>query len=360
MSQDSQPPLHPLSLSIPRGAEQMMSLFQSEKARAIAEAHNQFLDLQRRYTELEQLSLQHHRVTEKSLADALHRETNLHALLTQMSGELEAVKGIIAAVPGMHYEMNEQTGQRVLTCYEVWRPHLQNSVNGVTLNWIPTEDGGYGQPPSTSGGTRHANFVDIVHVLVPSSSFGRVFPRSNAFFALPCYSTDFALLELPTIANDLDHFNRYPLVLLPVPADIFLRRGHSQASSSSSTYHSLLAAYRSIFRSFLFPWDEKIDGGAESFLIMVEDVDGEVILFHDTFVLRQRYAEDEHNVTLTVPIFEPVPPNYYISIIPDQWLHSETRLPISFKPHSSQKSSPPYAPFRSSASSAISPPQQGV
>lgn len=164
MSQDSQPPLHPLSLSIPRGAEQMMSLFQSEKARAIAEAHNQFLDLQRRYTELEQLSLQHHRVTEKSLADALHRETNLHALLTQMSGELEAVKGIIAAVPGMHYEMNEQTGQRVLTCYEVWRPHLQNSVNGVTLNWIPTEDGGYGQPPSTSGGTRHANFVDIVHV----------------------------------------------------------------------------------------------------------------------------------------------------------------------------------------------------
>ncbi|KAG7448800.1 Sec63-domain-containing protein [Guyanagaster necrorhizus] len=80
-----------------------------------------------------------------------------------------------------------------------------------------------------------------------------------------------------------------------------------------------------------FRWDEKIHGGAESFLIMVEDVDGEVILFHDTFVLRQRYAEDEHNVTLTVPIFEPVPPNYYISIISDRWLHSETRLPISFK-----------------------------
>lgn len=47
--------------------------------------------------------------------------------------------------------------------------------------------------------------------------------------------------------------------------------------------------------------------------------------------MRQRYAEDEHNVTLTVPIFEPVPPNYYISIISDRWLHSETRLPISFK-----------------------------
>lgn len=42
-------------------------------------------------------------------------------------------------------------------------------------------------------------------------------------------------------------------------------------------------------------------------------------------------AEDEHNVTLTVPMSEPVPPNYYISVISDRWLHAETRLPISFK-----------------------------
>ena len=80
-----------------------------------------------------------------------------------------------------------------------------------------------------------------------------------------------------------------------------------------------------------FRWDEKIHGTAETFAIMVEDVDGEIILFSDSFVLRQRYAEDEHNVTITVPMFEPVPPNYYISVIADRWLHAETRLPISFK-----------------------------
>ncbi|KAH9965547.1 putative RNA helicase [Lactifluus volemus] len=80
-----------------------------------------------------------------------------------------------------------------------------------------------------------------------------------------------------------------------------------------------------------FRWDEKIHGTAETFIIMVEDVDGEMILFSDSFVLRQRYAEDEHNVTITVPMFEPVPPNYYISVIADRWLHAETRLPISFK-----------------------------
>ena len=64
---------------------------------------------------------------------------------------------------------------------------------------------------------------------------------------------------------------------------------------------------------------------------MVEDVDGEIVLFHDSFVLLQKYIEQEHNVTITVPMFEPVPPNYYISIVSDRWLHAETRLPISFK-----------------------------
>ncbi|KAG8908173.1 DEIH-box ATPase [Tulasnella sp. 403] len=80
-----------------------------------------------------------------------------------------------------------------------------------------------------------------------------------------------------------------------------------------------------------FQWDERYHGTAQIFWILVEDVDGEVILFHDQFALRQRYAEDEHQVTVTVPMFEPVPPNYYVSIIADRWLHSETRLPISFK-----------------------------
>lgn len=64
-----------------------------------------------------------------------------------------------------------------------------------------------------------------------------------------------------------------------------------------------------------------------NFLLYIEVV----ILFNDTFVLRQRYAEEEHNVTLSVPMFDPVPPNYYISVISDRWLHAETCLPISFK-----------------------------
>ncbi|KDN49983.1 hypothetical protein RSAG8_01319, partial [Rhizoctonia solani AG-8 WAC10335] len=80
-----------------------------------------------------------------------------------------------------------------------------------------------------------------------------------------------------------------------------------------------------------FRWDERAHGTSQAFWIIVEDVDGEIILFHDQFVLRQRYAQAEHTVTLTIPMFEPVPPNYYVSLVSDRWLHSETRLPISFK-----------------------------
>lgn len=89
---------------------------------------------------------------------------------------------------------------------------------------------------------------------------------------------------------------------------------------------SLLRIDRSIVPDF--HWDKKIHGTAETFLVMVEDVDGEIVLFHDSFVLRQRYTEDKHNVT---PMFEPVPPNYYISVVSGRCLHVETRLPISFK-----------------------------
>ena len=117
--------------------------------------------------------------------------------------------------------------------------------------------------------------------------------------------------------------------VLPLYYDIYLIDSHRLQAQVQPITRSLLRIDLSIVPDFR--WDEKIHGTAETFLILVEDVDGEIILFHDSFVLRQRYAEDEHNVTLTVPMFEPVPPNYYISIISDKWLHAETRLPISFK-----------------------------
>ncbi|KAH8885175.1 Sec63-domain-containing protein [Thozetella sp. PMI_491] len=83
-----------------------------------------------------------------------------------------------------------------------------------------------------------------------------------------------------------------------------------------------------------FEWDDEIHGLAESFWIIVEDCDGEDILFHDQFVLRKDYAQsesNEHVVEFTVPITEPMPPNYFISVISDRWMHSETRMAVPFQ-----------------------------
>ncbi|CAK9298582.1 unnamed protein product [Gordionus sp. m RMFG-2023] len=80
-----------------------------------------------------------------------------------------------------------------------------------------------------------------------------------------------------------------------------------------------------------FIWDEKIHGNSEAFWIFVEDVDGELILHYEYFLLKSKFAQDEHMITFFVPIFEPLPPQYFIRVVSDKWLASETLLPVSFR-----------------------------
>ena len=83
-----------------------------------------------------------------------------------------------------------------------------------------------------------------------------------------------------------------------------------------------------------FTWDDNLHGPAESFWVIVEDCDGEEILFFDQFLLRKEFAvsdNNEHLIDFTVPITEPMPPNYFISLISDRWMHCETKVPVSFQ-----------------------------
>ena len=83
-----------------------------------------------------------------------------------------------------------------------------------------------------------------------------------------------------------------------------------------------------------FVWDDNLHGRAENWLILVEDCDGEEILFHDHFLLRKEYAiaeMSEHLVEFTVPITEPMPPNYFITVLSDRWMHAESKLALSFQ-----------------------------
>ncbi|CAJ0607518.1 unnamed protein product [Cylicocyclus nassatus] len=80
-----------------------------------------------------------------------------------------------------------------------------------------------------------------------------------------------------------------------------------------------------------FQWDEKVHGSAEGFWIFVEDVDGELILHHEFFLLKQKFCTEEHVVKMFVPVFDPLPPLYFVRVVSDRWLGSETVLPISFR-----------------------------
>ncbi|CAN6826252.1 unnamed protein product [Brassica oleracea] len=46
---------------------------------------------------------------------------------------------------------------------------------------------------------------------------------------------------------------------------------------------------------------------------------------------QKQYISEDHTLTFTVPIFEPLPPQYFVRVVSDKWLGSQTVLPISFR-----------------------------
>ncbi|MQM18598.1 hypothetical protein Taro_051593 [Colocasia esculenta] len=80
-----------------------------------------------------------------------------------------------------------------------------------------------------------------------------------------------------------------------------------------------------------FQWDDKVHGYVEPFWVIVEDNDGEFILHHEYFLLKKQYIEEDHTLNFTVPIYEPLPPQYFIYVVSDKWLGSQTVLPVCFR-----------------------------
>ncbi|KAJ5232624.1 Helicase C-terminal [Penicillium chermesinum] len=94
---------------------------------------------------------------------------------------------------------------------------------------------------------------------------------------------------------------------------------------------------------------ERIDVPWQSYFDLDPPRAGELleILFHDRFLLRREFAhaEQEHLVDFTVPITEPIPPNYFISILSDRWMHSETKIAVSFQQLILPERFPPHTPL---------------
>uniref|UniRef100_A0A5B7AAE8 RNA helicase n=1 Tax=Davidia involucrata TaxID=16924 RepID=A0A5B7AAE8_DAVIN len=80
-----------------------------------------------------------------------------------------------------------------------------------------------------------------------------------------------------------------------------------------------------------FQWEDKVHGYVEPFWVIVEDNDGEFILHHEYFMLKKQYIDEDHTLNFTVPIYEPLPPQYFIHVVSDRWLGSRSVLPVSFR-----------------------------
>lgn len=89
-----------------------------------------------------------------------------------------------------------------------------------------------------------------------------------------------------------------------------------------------------IFITANFRWNDGVHGKfAEPFWIWIEDPESNYIYHSEYFQLtrKQAFSNEPQELVVTIPLREPLPPQYYIRAISDRWLGSETYFPLSFQ-----------------------------
>ncbi|XP_006824124.2 activating signal cointegrator 1 complex subunit 3-like [Saccoglossus kowalevskii] len=83
-----------------------------------------------------------------------------------------------------------------------------------------------------------------------------------------------------------------------------------------------------------FNWNDRVHGGtSEPWWVWVEDPENNHIYHSEYFLLhkKQVYAREPQELVFTIPIFEPLPSQYYVRAISDRWLGAESVCAISFQ-----------------------------
>ena len=80
-----------------------------------------------------------------------------------------------------------------------------------------------------------------------------------------------------------------------------------------------------------FRWNDRHNGTSESYWIWVENSETSEIFHHEYFILTRRKLYNDHELTFTIPLSDPLPTQIYVRAISDRWLGAETVTPISFQ-----------------------------
>ena len=80
-----------------------------------------------------------------------------------------------------------------------------------------------------------------------------------------------------------------------------------------------------------FDWNASVLGSATGMWLWVEDNINERIYHQEYVLLTRRNFPDEIELELMIPAFEPLPPQYFIRLVSDQFVGVEAILPVSFQ-----------------------------
>uniref|UniRef100_A0A1B0CDX6 U5 small nuclear ribonucleoprotein 200 kDa helicase n=1 Tax=Lutzomyia longipalpis TaxID=7200 RepID=A0A1B0CDX6_LUTLO len=89
-----------------------------------------------------------------------------------------------------------------------------------------------------------------------------------------------------------------------------------------------------IFLTGCFKWNDRVHGKfAESFWVWIEDPESNFIYHSELFQLtkKQAISKEPQELVMTIPLKDPLPPQYYIRVTSDTWLGSHLTHPLSFQ-----------------------------
>jgi pre-mRNA-splicing helicase BRR2 len=91
-----------------------------------------------------------------------------------------------------------------------------------------------------------------------------------------------------------------------------------------------------------FEFNDTMHGHQLLFWLRIEDGNGEKVLHHEPILVTQPVASRnggdklkaniwEYTASFTIPLLDPLPPQYFLRLVSDRWLHSTTVIPINFQ-----------------------------
>ena len=80
-----------------------------------------------------------------------------------------------------------------------------------------------------------------------------------------------------------------------------------------------------------FRWNDRHNGTSESYWIWVENSETSEIYHHEYFILSRRKLYDDHELSFTIPLGDPLPTQIYVRAVSDRWLGAESVTAVSFQ-----------------------------